>query len=82
MTHFATTARSTLQQGIFNAAFFFAGDECIGHPPVSGGAGNSRAADANPSAQWFDRQNQAPTTTSAQAKRALFIFPAASRTFS
>jgi hypothetical protein len=82
VTHFATTARSTLQQGTFNAVFFFAGGGCIGQPSFSASGGNSPAGNADASAQWFERQNQAAMTRSVQAERALFIFPAASRAFS
>jgi|SRR2546423_105431 len=36
--HFARTARTSLQQGIFAAPFFFIGVECIGQPVVPGAA--------------------------------------------
>ncbi len=35
VTHFATIARTSLQQGVFASGFFFAGAECIGQPLIS-----------------------------------------------
>jgi hypothetical protein len=55
VTPFATTARTSLQQGVLVAGFFFAGEECIGQELDAASETGATA----PSAQWFERENQA-----------------------
>jgi hypothetical protein len=50
VTHFATIARTSLQQGVFASGFFFAGAECIGQPLISD-SGDAVDSAIDPSAQ-------------------------------
>ena len=73
-THFATTARRSLQHGVFGADFFFAGADCIGQPVISGADSNDGAK--APSAQWFERANHAASArTTINDRTALFRMP-------
>ena len=70
----ARTARTFLQHGVCVAGFFLAGAECIGQPPVSATGLGSETGSARPSAQWFERQNQAAIAKTAKADRAPLVF--------
>jgi hypothetical protein len=66
-----------LQQGVFETGFFFAGAECIGQPSASGVA--SLEAAITPSAQWFERKNQAASDNTTTVERAVIPMPASLR---
>jgi hypothetical protein len=75
--HFAMTARTSLQHGVFAAGIFFAGVECIGQPLISG-AGSPEGVKVA-SAQWFESSNQLLPTRRVANQRLSMEFDRSSR---